>query len=140
MTIRKVRRDHGLPYETDEEGNRISIEEAEYRRKFVDYRQCQWPDSTVDAIEHYTNDGKDKLTTYRYPVTVGQPRKGIVFFIHGYGDCTERYAFLAEMFAAQGLEFAGIDQCGFGSSEGTTGKIESLDSVLADLHSFNQSY
>ena len=44
------------------------------------------------------------------------------------------------MFADQGLEFCGVDQRGFGSSEGTRGRIESVDSVLADLQSFTLKY
>ena len=44
------------------------------------------------------------------------------------------------MFAMNGLEFCGMDQRGYGSSEGVRGKIESLESVLGDLHTFNLKY
>ena len=52
-------------------------------------------------------------------------RKGIIFFVHGYGGCTYHYAYLAEAFANEGYEMCGIDQRGFGMSGGTRGRVES---------------
>lgn len=37
-----------------------------------------------------------KLANYRYPVQVGVERKGILFFVHGYGGNLMNYAYLAE--------------------------------------------
>ena len=86
--------------------------------------------STFDGI---------KLENYRYPVLNGR-RKGIVFFVHGYGCSLHNHAFLAQMFAANGYEFCGIDQSGFGLSEGVKGRIESVDMHKQDIEKFNELY
>ena len=64
---------------------------------------------------------------------MGVPRRGIVLYVHGYGSCTHKMAYLAEYFAQRGYEFAGIDQRGFGKSEGVRGRIESLESTMKDV-------
>lgn len=67
-------------------------------------------------------------------------RKGILFFVHGYGLNTNLHCFLAERFAQHGYEFCGIDQRGFGRSEGTRGRIESFEDSMADIMQFNETY
>lgn len=62
-----------------------------------------------------------KIANYRFTVPDGIQRKGIIFYVHNYGTCTKNYAYLAESFADQGYEFCGIDQRGFGESEGQRG-------------------
>ena len=64
---------------------------------------------------------------------VGQERKGIVLFVHGYGCCTTRHAFLARHFAQNGYEFCGIDQLGFGLSGGQRGRVENIDVLKNDI-------
>ena len=72
--------------------------------------------------------------TYRYPVPEGTARKGVIFYIHGYGSYCERYAFQAQTFAEAGYEVIGLDQRGFGNSGGQRGLIESTNVVYADLY------
>lgn len=58
---------------------------------------------------------------------------GIVTFIHGFGDYSGRYAYLAKEFAAKGYEFHTMDQRGYGFSEGRKAVIESEQIVKGDL-------
>lgn len=71
---------------------------------------------------------------------MGVERKGILFYVHGYGGNVHLHAYLAEMFAQAGYEFCGIDQRGFGQSEGVRGRIESIDAALSDVMKFNEIY
>jgi alpha-beta hydrolase superfamily lysophospholipase len=55
-------------------------------------------------------DGKSfNLKSYRYPVPEGTTRKGIIVFVHGYGDYVGRYAYKGKFFAENGYDFVGID-------------------------------
>jgi alpha-beta hydrolase superfamily lysophospholipase len=62
--------------------------------------------------------------TYRYPVPSDIERKGIMFYIHGFGNYCERYAFQARAYASSGYEVIALDQRGFGNSGGTRGLFE----------------
>jgi acylglycerol lipase len=44
------------------------------------------------------------------------------------------------MFSQAGYEFCGIDQKGFGKSEGARGRIEGFGSVVNDIQKFNEEY
>lgn len=68
--------------------------------------------------------------TYRYPVDESV-RKGVIFYIHGFGSYCEPYAFQAKMWADSGYEVIAMDQRGFGNSGGERGFFE--DSY-ADLY------
>lgn len=52
--------------------------------------------------------------------------------MHGYGDYTARYAYFAKYFSNAGYDFVGLDQRGFGYSEGRRGIIESEDYFIED--------
>merc|ERR1712086_342514 len=95
-------------------------------------------ESSID-FESTKGDGV-RIANYRYPVQVGVERKGILFYVHGYGCNVHNHAYLAEMFARAGYEFCGMDQRGFGKSEGVRGRIESADLCLADAMKFNEAY
>ena len=53
--------------------------------------------------------------------------------MHGYGDYVQRYGYFARVLAEAGFDVVGIDQKGFGYSEGLRGFIQSADSVVDDL-------
>lgn len=55
----------------------------------------------------YNRKGEVKLVNYRWAAT-GE-RKGIVHWVHGYGDYVARYGYLAHEFADCGYDFVGID-------------------------------
>jgi alpha-beta hydrolase superfamily lysophospholipase len=63
-----------------------------------------------------------------------------VFFVHGYGDTVKNHAYLATMFANYGYEFCGMDQCGFGMSEGYRGQIKNKESGLQELDNYHSLY
>lgn len=51
-----------------------------------------------------------KLKSYRYPVPEGKQRKGVVFYVHGYGAYAQRDASIAREFAEKGqFEVFAID-------------------------------
>lgn len=80
--------------------------------------QYQW--SHPNPID-FKSEGGETLANYRQTVAEDVERKGIVFFVHDYGCSTKNHAFLAQMFASHGFEFCGLDQLGFGMSEGNRG-------------------
>ena len=70
-------------------------------------------------------EGKDAvIANYRYPCLTKE-RKGVVFFLHGFGEYVGRYAYLAKEFAELGYDFMGMDLKGFGYSGGLRGYIDS---------------
>lgn len=98
----------------DDHGNPIKFEDWEYQNKYIDYKGYRWPNGESSIPFESTLGDGCKIANYRYPVQVGVERKGIVFFVHGYGGAVQHYAYLAEMFARHGYEFCGMDQRGFG--------------------------
>ena len=62
--------------------------------------------------------------TYRYPVPSDLERRGIIFYIHGFGSYCERFAFQAKAYAEAGYDVVALDQRGFGNSGGTRGLFE----------------
>lgn len=72
------------------------------------------------------------MATYRYPSLIPGVTKGVVYYIHGYGDFCQRYAYFAEMYAKEGYDFLGFDQKGFGYSGGARGIVDSPRSTLED--------
>ena len=106
-------------------------------RKYIDYNEVQWPE--VNPIEfirpNYNKSGEIKLQTYRYPTTQ-EKRRGIVQLIHGHGDYIGRYSYIAKMIAERGYDVVGIDQRGFGHSQGRRGLVESRENVRDDILEF----
>jgi len=73
----------------------------------------------------------------------GQPTqtpKALVFYTHGYGDYGSRYAYVGNYLSKLGIEMAGLDQRGFGDSEGEEGKIVSFEVSTDDNKSFFKEY
>jgi len=61
-----------------------------------------------------------------------------VQWIHGFGDYSGRYAFLAKQLAESGYEVVALDQRGFGFSEGTRGYIETGERARDDILSYTE--
>lgn len=93
-----------------------------------------WPETDNLNLRVMQDDEEITLMTYRYPVPEGTARKGIIFYLHGFGSYCERYAYQAQAFAEAGYEVIGMDQRGFGNSGGHRGLFESSDVVYADLY------
>jgi len=66
--------------------------------------------------------------------------KALIFYVHGYGDYSSRYAYVGEFLSERGYEFVALDQRGFGNSEGVEGKIESYEINADDNAKFHQAY
>jgi len=84
-----------------------------------------WPETDALRLRVEQDDEEITLMTYRYPVPEGTDRKGVVFYIHGFGSYCERYAYQARAFAESGYEVIAMDQRGFGNSGGHRGLFES---------------
>jgi len=68
----------------------------------------------------------------RRSVPAGRPR-GLVVFVHGWGDCTGRWSHLAQWCNEHGLAFYAADQRGHGQTPGRRGHVERFAQYLADL-------
>lgn len=56
--------------------------------------------------------------------------KGVINFVHGFGEHSGRYAHWAERFCKHGFAFIAHDQKGYGKSEGKRGHIDSIDEYI----------
>lgn len=69
--------------------------------------------------------------------TTDAPVRATVLIIHGYGEHSGRYAYVASQLMLRGYEVAAVDLRGHGESGGLPrGYVESLDAYLADVQSF----
>lgn len=66
-----------------------------------------------------------KLKNYRYPPYADdqqendeRPRRGIVFYVHGFSDYNGRFAHLGKKLSDMGYDVYAMDQRGHGKSEG----------------------
>lgn len=64
-----------------------------------------------------------------------QPTGGIVL-VHGMNEHIGRYDHVARFFADQGYAVYGLDQRGYGQSEGTRCHVDRFEEYLEDLHTF----
>ena len=60
--------------------------------------------------------------------------------MHGYGDYGSRYAYIGKYLSERGYEFAGIDQRGFGDSQGHEGRVESYEISSKDNYEYHEQY
>lgn len=58
-----------------------------------DHLAVPWPETDPLHLRASQDDEEITLMTYRYPVAEDIERKGIIFYIHGFGSYCERYAF-----------------------------------------------
>lgn len=89
-----------------------------------------------------TDDQPIKIHHVRYQAAgeYATKPKGLILFVHGFGDYVSRYPYLGKYFADRGYEFAGMDQRGFGNSEGVRAKVESVISMTVDNETYHRQY
>lgn len=119
--------------------------EAEIKERTIDFRAVDFPEKDIVEMAVTGKDGKSyKLSSYRYPVPEGVQRKGVIVFVHGYGDYVGRYAFKGKFIAQHGYDFVGVDQRGFGHSQGHRGYIEDhqmfVDEQVKFVEAIKQKY
>ena len=131
-TVRQKKEKLVSEWVTDEYGKLIDIEEHKYRRKYINFRLSTW--DQINVVEF------PGIQSYRQTVPSDIVKKGVVHFVHGYGDPLPHYSYLAKRFTEQGYEFCGIDQAGFGNSWGVKGLIENMDKSVKDLENFMTLY
>ena len=71
-----------------------------------------------------------KLKAYRYPPK--DYRKGVVFYVHGYGSYANVNGMLARCLAENNYEVFAMDQRGFGYSDGKRAVVENKEDVYND--------
>ena len=119
--------------------------ETEFHRKFIPFKdqEFQWTKVNPFKFERTTLDGKEiTLNHFHYQASgewAAQP-KAVIFYVHGYGDYGSRYAYIGKYLAKLGYEFAGLDQRGFGDSEGHEGRIGSFEISAKDNYEYHQLY
>ncbi|TNV72939.1 hypothetical protein FGO68_gene9903 [Halteria grandinella] len=96
----------------------------EFKESFIDFREFPFPEVNPLKIQDLAN--------YRYP-SLQSKRKGIIFYIHGYGEYVQRYGYFAKKYAEAGYDFVGVDQRGFGYSQGKKGLLNSQEDICQDL-------
>jgi len=70
----------------------------------------KFPEQNVLDLSVFQFGKPIKLKAYRYPVPVGKQRRGVVFYIHGYGAYANRDVNIAKEFAEKGhFEVFAID-------------------------------
>lgn len=77
---------------------------------------------------------KDGLEMYAQSWEPEGPPRAIVFFIHGLGDHSGRYAHIGKALADAGFAMTSFDQRGHGKSGGQRGHFPSLETILDDIH------
>ncbi|TNV77116.1 hypothetical protein FGO68_gene7903 [Halteria grandinella] len=116
---------------------------------FIDYNKYQFPEINPLNFKGYSLRTKEyfPIANYRYPAYFDtqkqEKKKGIIYFIHGYGEYTGRYAYFAKAFSDAGYDFAGIDWRNFGQSiteEKYAGIVESWPMNREDQLSFYDAY
>eukprot|EP00347_Sterkiella_histriomuscorum_P015096 403358334 len=101
------------------------------------YYYEEWPEKDVLGLRVQQHGKEIKLITYRHPVDTQQcEKKAVVFYIHGYGGYCERISYMFKHLAAAGYECFGLDQRGFGKSEGERAWLESQELIYSDLWLF----
>lgn len=70
--------------------------------------------------------------------TVENPR-AILFIVHGVGEHSGRYDYVARHFCALGFNCYAIDHRGHGKSDGPRWNVEKFDYFVKDLHNFVRS-
>ena len=71
-------------------------------KRIVRYHEHAFPQQANFIDDFHVKEGNQniKIQTYRFSVPSNVPRKGAVFFIHGFHDYAGRYAFLGQRFAS----------------------------------------
>lgn len=105
----------------------------EFERLFLDFSKFPFPEKDPFEFTVMQKGSPIKIAHYRYPCKEGLKRKGIVIYTHGYAEYSGKYGFLAKVFSDAGYDFFGMDQRGFGYSEGQRGFFESYDIHFLDI-------
>lgn len=65
-------------------------------RKYIDYKSFKFPEINPIELKSKTKNQEVKLANYRYPAKSQESKKGIIYFIPGYGDYVGRYGYLGK--------------------------------------------
>ncbi|CDW82247.1 UNKNOWN [Stylonychia lemnae] len=117
-------------HRTDEQVLEINRQDESFKRK-TRFMEQKFPFIDKFVLQTKENGEEKALKNYYYPSKLDH-RKGVVYYLHGYGDTCSRYSYLAEKYANHGYDFLGFDYKGFGFSQGIRGQIDSPRSVLDD--------
>ena len=55
--------------------------------------------------------------------------KGVIFYVHGFGEYVGRFAHVAQCWSEMGYDFFAMDQRGHGKSDGKTVLIQNVNAI-----------
>ena len=96
----------------------------EKHSRFVDKQAFQVNETSVDSI-----DGASVFVRYTTP----EKARGVVLFIHGYGDHSGRYEHVLQCLYESGFAVVARDHRGHGKTAQIMGYVERLDDIVDDL-------
>ena len=88
-------------------------------------------DTADFTLTAYTANDGENLAVYDWPLAEGRAQRGTVLLVHGLGEHTGRYDYLARHLNAWGFAVRGYDQYGHGESGGAYGSLPT-DTRLLD--------
>ena len=121
----------------------------------VPFHDFKFPNCEEDPVEMIVKDYDDKVTeyrlkSYRYPPfhdlkedcqdydhKMDTEFKGVVFYVHGFGEYVGRFAHVAKQWSEMGYDFFAMDQRGHGKSEGKTVLIQNVNAISQDTLKFH---
>ena len=81
---------------------------ADKKHPLPEHIQVPWPEEDILKLRVMQDGEEIMLMTYRYPVDPSV-RKGVIFYIHGFGNYCGPYAFQAKIWAEAGYEVIAMD-------------------------------
>lgn len=79
-----------------------------HQKKYIDFKAYKFPEINPIDFKVKSKGKEVKIANYRYP-SANKDKKGLVYYMHGYGDYCARYAYFAKEFAMNGYDFIGMD-------------------------------
>lgn len=115
----------------------------------VPFANFKYPEEHEDPVAVKVRDVDDpsieySLKSYRYPPFYDEKDdqayeeklknefKGVLFYIHGFGEYVGRFAHVAQIYSQLGYDCFAMDQRGHGKSEGELVLIQSVDAIAND--------
>jgi alpha-beta hydrolase superfamily lysophospholipase len=89
--------------------------------------------SAETTLSTFVASAGDNVVVQDWPVQDGIPLRGMVIVVHGLGEHTGRYDYLARHLNAWGFAVRGYDQYGHGESGGAYGSLPTDTRLLDDL-------
>jgi len=84
-----------------------------------------------ETLTFHTQDGLDLFAQHWYPK--GDEPRAVVCLVHGFGEHSSRYEYVARYLVERRYAVFGYDMRGHGHSQGRRGDYPNLDAILSDI-------